>query len=113
VAGLDVCRAEAPGHQIRATVTADQYVVAAGVGATTQLLHQSLASAGLRNPHLGKRLTANVGTAMYAMFDKPIWPSDSGRPEPGVTQCFLVDRRMIEENGEVVEEPALENWFHF
>ena len=113
VQGVDVRRIEDSGCQTRTTIKAKQYVVAAGVGATTKLLSQSLHSAGLRNQNLGKRLSANVGTAVYAMFDKPIWPSGSGRPEPGVTQCFLVDRRMIEENGQMVEEPALENWFHF
>ncbi len=113
VHGVDVCRVEDSGHRIRSTITANQYVVSAGVGATTRLLSTSLHAAGLRNRHLGKRLTANIGTAVYAMFDKPIWPSDSGRPEPGVTQCFVVDKRMIEQDGQLVEEPILENWFHF
>ncbi|MFK8112708.1 MAG: GMC family oxidoreductase N-terminal domain-containing protein [Rubripirellula sp.] len=113
VKGVEVCRTEESGRRKNVTVTANEYVVAAGVGATTQLLGNALASARLRNRHVGKRLTANIGTAVYAMFDKPIWPSSSTRPEPGVTQCFLVDRRMVEENGEMVEEPALENWFHF
>ncbi|MEM6692805.1 MAG: GMC oxidoreductase, partial [Planctomycetota bacterium] len=110
---VDVIRKDECGTRIRSTVTADQFVVAAGVGSTTRLLHQSLSSSRLRNRNLGKRLNANVGTAMYAMFEKPILPSGSGRPEPGVTQCYLVDRRYIEEEGKMVEEPALENWFHF
>jgi choline dehydrogenase-like flavoprotein len=113
VCGLDVTRVEQCGRQVRHTVTANEYVVAGGVGATQRILASSLSAAGLRNRELGKRLTANIGTAIYAMFDKPIWPSDSGRPEPGVTQCFLVDRRMMEHDGKIVEEPALENWFHF
>ncbi|QEF98705.1 GMC oxidoreductase [Stieleria maiorica] len=113
VTGVDVTRVEDDGCRTRTTVTADQYVVAAGIGPTTRLIAQGLKSGGYRNRHLGKRFTANVGTAVYAMFDKPIWPSDSDRPEPGVTQCFLVDRRMVEKDGRVVEEPALENWFHF
>lgn len=113
VTGLDVTRVEDDGCRTRATVTADQYVVAAGTGPTTKLIAQGLKSAGYRNRNLGKRFTANVGTAVYAMFDKPIWPSDSDRPEPGVTQCFLVDRRMVERDGRIVEEPTLENWFHF
>ena len=113
VAGLDVCRVEA-GHRVRHyTVTADQYVVAAGAGASTKLIGHSMASVGLRNRHLGKRFTANVGTAVYAVFDKPIWPSTSGRPEPGVTQCFIVDERTVEQDGKLVKEPTLENWFHF
>lgn len=111
--GVDVCRVEDSGHRTRSTITANQFVVSAGVGATTKLLSQSLRSANLRNGNLGKRLTANIGTAVYAMFDKPIWPSASGRPEPGVTQCFVVDKRMIEQDGKMVEEPILENWFHF
>ncbi|QDV44172.1 GMC oxidoreductase [Stieleria neptunia] len=113
VTGVDVTRVEHDGCRTRATVTADQYVVAAGIGPTTKLIAQGLKSAGYRNRHLGQRFTANVGTAVYAMFDKPIWPSDSERPEPGVTQCFLVDRRMVERDGRIVEEPTLENWFHF
>ena len=113
VRSLSVTRTEPSGKRIHRQVTADEYVVTAGVGATNQLLSRGLAAAGLRNRNLGKRLTANIGTAIYAMFDKPIWPSDGKRPEPGVTQCFLVDRRMIEQNGQMVEEPALENWFHF
>lgn len=113
VEGLDVDRTDEQGCRTRATITADEYVVSAGVGATTALLSRSLADAQLRNRSLGKRLTANIGSAVYAMFDKPIWPSGSGRPEPGVTQCYLVDRRMVEENGKMVEEPTLENWFHF
>ena len=113
VQGVDVIRTEPCGHRRPTTVTADEFVVATGIGATTQLLSSSLASSGLRNRHLGKRLTANIGTAVYAMYDQPIWPSGSGNPEPGVTQCFLVDRRMIEQDGKMLEEPALENWFHF
>ncbi|WP_182870051.1 GMC family oxidoreductase N-terminal domain-containing protein [Rhodopirellula sp. JC639] len=113
VSGVDVTRVEDDGCHTQATITADQYVVAAGIGPTTKLVAQGLKSGGYRNRHLGKRFTANVGTAVYAMFDKPIWPSGSDRPEPGVTQCFLVDRRMVEKDGRMVEEPALENWFHF
>ena len=114
VDGVNVQRVEDDGCTTTSTIRANEYVVACGVGATTKILSQSLRSAGLSNRHLGKRFTANVGTAVYAMYDKPIWPSgSSSRPEPGVTQCFLVDRRMIEQNGQMVEEPALENWFHF
>ncbi|NNE00261.1 MAG: GMC family oxidoreductase [Pirellulaceae bacterium] len=113
VAGVDVSRVEEGGCRTNATIRAKEYVVAAGVGPTTSLLAQGLSSARSRNRHLGERLTANVGTAVYAMFDKPIWPSGSGRPEPGVTQCFLVDRKMVERDGQMLEEPALENWFHF
>lgn len=113
VQGVDVCRTEDSGCRKNVTVTANEYVVAAGVGPTTQLVGSALASARQRNCNIGKRLTANIGTAVYAMFDKPIWPSGSNRPEPGVTQCFLVDRRMMEHDGRMAEEPALENWFHF
>jgi choline dehydrogenase-like flavoprotein len=113
VSGVDVQRIEESGCRTNTTINANQFVVAGGVGATTKLLSQSMSAAGVHNKDLGKRLTANVGTAVYAMYDKPIWPTGSGRPEPGVTQCFLVDRRMIEQDGQMVEEPALENWFHF
>lgn len=102
------------GQVTKQSIAAKQFVVAAGVGATTKLLAQSIACAGLKNRDLGKRLTANVGSAVYAMFDKPIWPSAGKRPEPGVTQCYLVDRRsMVQPDGQMAEEPALENWFHF
>ena len=113
VVGLDVCRVEEDGSRTRATVTANEYVVAAGIGESTRLVAQGLRSGGYRNRHVGKRFTANVGTAIYALFEKPIWPSGTSRPEPGVTQCYLVDRRQVEHNGKIVEEPALENWFHF
>ena len=113
VDGVDVRRSEDSGQQTRTTIRADEYVVSAGVGQTTRLLSQALAGAGLRNKHLGQRLTANAGTAIYAMFEKPIWPSDTGFPEPGVTQCYLVEERYVERDGEMVKEPALENWFHF
>lgn len=113
VHGLDVCRADDRGHHQHATVTADEYVVAAGAGASAKLIQQSFHASGIRNRHLGHRFTANVGTAVYAVFDQPIWPSESGRPEPGVTQCYFVDRRKIERNGKIVEEPILENWFHY
>ena len=113
VSDLDVLHRHDCGRLQSLQVSADQYVIAAGVGATTRLLGQSLRHARLRNRALGQRLTANVGTAMYAMYDKPIWPSGSHNPEPGVTQCFLVERRMIEQDGKLLEEPALENWFHF
>ena len=83
VHGVDVSRVEESGHRTRSTITAKQFVVAAGVGASTKLLSQSFRSAQLRNRAIGKRLSANIGTAMYAMFDKPIWPSQSGRPETG------------------------------
>lgn len=98
----------------RRRIRAKQYVVAAGVGATASILRASLATACQSNRFLGTRLTANVGTAIYAMYDKPIVPAASERPEPGVTQCFVVERRMEEVNGRLVEvEPTLENWFHF
>ena len=113
VVGLDVCRTEESGHRTVSTVRANEYVVAAGIGASTKLVNDSLRAVGLRNQHLGKRLSANVGTAVYAMFDKPIWNGETQRPEPGVTQCFLVDRKTSEVDGRMVEEPALENWFHF
>ena len=112
--GVKVVRTDENGCRHQTTVTADQYVLAAGVGASTQLAARSLHRSGLRNRELGKRLTANIGTAMYALFDQPIWPSSTGQPEPGVTQCFLVDRRdMVQPDGTIKEEPALENWFHF
>ena len=113
VAGVDVERIEDCGQTARTTVCADEYVVATGVGQTTRLVGQGLALAGLNNQSIGQRLTANVGSVVYAMYDKPIWPSESGNPEPGVTQCYLVDERWVERDGKIVKEPALENWFHF
>jgi hypothetical protein len=71
VGGVEVTRTEDNGRCNRMTITADHYVVSAGVGSTTGLVSQSLSAAGLRNSNLGKRLTANIGTAVYAMFAKP------------------------------------------
>ena len=113
VHGVDVTHRHESGRNINSTIKADEYVVAAGIGASTRLVGTALASGRVKNRHLGTRLSANVGTAMYAMFDKPIWTGESERPEPGVTQCFLVDRKSFENNGQQLEEPALENWFHF
>ncbi len=113
VTGVDVERIEDNGCTTTATVCADEYVVTTGVGQTTRLIGQGLSCGGLSNRHIGQRLTANVGSVVYAMYDKPIWPSNSGNPEPGVTQCYLVDERWVERDGKVVKEPALENWFHF
>lgn len=110
---MDVQRTEDNGQVTTTTICADEYVVATGVGQTTRLVSQGLSLSGLSNQHVGQRLTANVGSVLYAMYDQPIWPSTSGNPEPGVTQCYLVDERWVERNGQVVKEPALENWFHF
>ena len=113
VAGVDVERIEDSGHRTCTTIHADEFVVATGVGQTTRLIGQGLNMSGLCNQHVGQRLTGNVGSVLYAMYDKPIWPSTSGNPEPGVTQCYLVEERWVERDGQVVKEPALENWFHF
>ncbi len=113
VSGVDVERIEDSGCKSSVTIRADQYVVSTGVGQTTKLVGQSLCQSGLSNRSVGKRLSANVGSVVYAMYDQPIWPSNSGRPEPGVTQCYLVEERWVERQGQVVKEPALENWFHF
>ena len=113
VAGVDVERIEDCGHTTTATVCADEFVVATGVGQTTKLVGQGLSLSGVGNQAIGQRLTANVGSVVYALYDKPIWPSKSGNPEPGVTQCCLLDERWVERDGKVVKEPALENWFHF
>jgi len=113
VSGVDVERIEDSGQITTATVCADEFVVSTGVGQTTRLVGQGLSLSGFSNRHVGQRLTANVGSVVYAMYDKPIWPSKSGNPEPGVTQCYLVDERWVERNGQIVKEPALENWFHF
>ena len=113
VHGVEVERIEDSGCKTTTSISANEYVVATGVGQTTKLVGQGLYHSGLSNPSVGQRLTANVGSVMYAMYDKPIWPSNSGYPEPGVTQCFLLEERWVERNGRIVKEPALENWFHF
>ena len=113
VSGVDVERIEDSGCKSAVTIQADEYVVSTGVGQTTKLVGQGLYQNGLSNRSVGKRLSANVGSVVYAMFDQPIWPSNSGYPEPGVTQCYLVEERWVERHGQVVKEPALENWFHF
>ena len=113
VAGVDVERVEEDGRTINTTVCADEYVVATGVGQTTRLVGQGMQLSGLNNRHLGQRFSANVGSVVYALYDQPIWQPGSSNPEPGVTQCYLVDERWVERDGQVVKEPALENWFHF
>ena len=110
---MDVERVEDNGQTINTTVCADEYVVATGVGQTTRLVAQGFHLSGINNRHLGQRHTANVGSVVYALYDKPIWKPGSVNPEPGVTQCYLVDERWVERDGKVVKEPALENWFHF
>ncbi len=95
-------------------VRAKQFVLAAGAVKSTNLLRQSLCASRLSVRGLGERFTANVGTALYAVYDQPILTPHGGPPEPGITQCFFVDRRTARrEDGRLVAEPALENWFHF
>lgn len=113
---LEDRRGAAPhGCGLRRTVAARKFVLAAGPVQSTNLLRRTLCCAGLRAPELGERLTGNVGTPVYAVFDKPIIPCEQqGLPEPGVAQCFLVDRKLAVVDGRVVVvEPDLENWFHF
>ena len=113
VQGVEVDRIDDCGHSTTTIVQANQYVVSTGVGPTTKLIAKGLSRSGLSNRHVGQRLTANVGSVVYAMFDKPIWPSGSRNPEPGVTQCYLLEERWVERKGKIVKEPAIENWFHF
>ena len=113
VNGVEVERVDDCGQCSTVAIQADQYVVSTGVGPTTKLIAQGLSHSGLSNRHVGQRLTANVGSVVYALFDKPIWPSGSKNPEPGVTQCYLLEERWVERNGQTIKEPAIENWFHF
>lgn len=98
----------------RRVIHADRFVLAAGAIASTNILRQSLCRVGLHARELGQRVTGNVGTPVYAVYDKPIWNGETERPEPGIAQCFIVDRRMEHVGGRRrAVEPTLENWFHF
>ena len=101
-----------PGPRLR--VRARQFVVAAGAVASTQVLQRTVHCSGRAIYGLGERFTANVVTPVYAVYDHPIHNGHSGRPEPGIAQCFFVERRKAMINGQVtVTQPALENWFHY
>ena len=106
------CEPNCPG-QVR-HVRARQFVLCAGVAASTKLLAGSLASHGLEVNGLGEGLNGNVGAAVVAVYDKPIYEGESERPEPGITQCFFVREREVQDpDGSLHKEPVLENWFHF
>lgn len=97
-----------PGRQVK--IKADTFVLAAGALASTAILRKSTQASRMHVRQLGQRLTANVGTVVYALFDKPVCSSSSLCPEPGVTQCFIVDSTKRDGH---TNEPVLENWFHF
>jgi choline dehydrogenase-like flavoprotein len=95
-------------------VRAKQFALCAGVVASTQLLRTSLHRCGLSVCGLGEGVSANVGAPVFAVYDQPIYTGESDRPEPGITQCFFVRERLVEDpDGTVHKEPILENWFHF
>jgi choline dehydrogenase-like flavoprotein len=101
-----------PGE--RKTIRAKQYALCAGVSQSTKLLQASLVNHGLVVDGLGAGLNGNVGAAVLAVYDQPIYTGDGDRPEPGVTQCFFVrEREARDPDGTVHKEPVLENWFHF
>jgi choline dehydrogenase-like flavoprotein len=107
-----------PGHPHRRRphlrIRARQFVLAAGPVASTNILRNTMRHGGFAIPHLGERLNANVATAVYGVYDKPIVDSAGSRPEPGITQVFFVERKQVTtQSGTQVVEPALENWFHF
>jgi choline dehydrogenase-like flavoprotein len=102
----------APGE--RKTIRAKQYSLCAGVVASTRLLQTSLGEHGLAANGLGEGLSGNVGGAVLAVYDQPIYTGQSDRAEPGITQCFFVREREVRDpDGTVHKEPILENWFHF
>lgn len=98
----------------QSVINADQFVLSAGPIASTKILQQSLACSTLNNRCLGSRFNGNVGTPVYAIYDKPIIDGEPDRPEPGVAQCFLVDEELDWSSGQPTTKlPALENWFHY
>jgi len=100
------------GRHLR--IRARQFVLAAAPVASTNILRSTMRHSGFTIPHLGDRFNANVGTAVYGVYDKPIIATTGGPPEPGITQVFFVERRQVTtESGTHVVEPVLENWFHF
>jgi hypothetical protein len=111
-------RSGASGHPRRRgpllRIRARQFVLAAGPVASTNILRNTMRHGGFAIPHLGERFNANVATAVYGVYDKPIVDSAGSRPEPGITQVFFVERKQVTtQSGTQVVEPALENWFHF
>lgn len=96
------------------SIRARQFVLAAGPIASTVILANTLHACGLRASGLGERLTANVVMPVYAFFPEPLPRLGEGIPEPGIAQCFYVDRRQEIVDGRLMTtEPAIENWFHF
>jgi choline dehydrogenase-like flavoprotein len=94
-------------------VRARQFVLAAGVIASTNILAESLRSHGLSSPGLGERFTGNVVMPIYAIYDKPL-PIGGDVPEPGITQCYFTKaEKRLESGRSVLVEPAIENWFHY
>lgn len=102
-----------PGRYRR--IKAKTFVLSAGVGASTQILNNtSRETPEVSAPGLGANLTANVITAVYAVYDKPLPLGAGGRPEPGIAQCYYVDETTTRtRDGRTIEEPVLENWFHY
>lgn len=108
-------RGLAPGCSgLRQIVRAKQYALCAGVVSSTKLLHTSLCNHGLAANGLGEGLNGNVGVPVFAVYDQPIYTGEGDRPEPGITQCFFVREREVQDpDGTIHKEPVLENWFHF
>lgn len=105
-------RSNCRGPHLR--IRAKQFVLAAGAVASTNILYNTARHNGLAIRGLGERFNGNVGTAVYGVYDKPIVDGVGSVPEPGITQVFFVERRRATgADGTVLEEPALENWFHF
>ena len=91
------------GRVNRRKIRAKKFVLAAGAYASTHIL---MATPYLKRlPHLGTRLTGNVGSPLIAIFGKPVRKEDSERPYPGIAQCVMVREDPKEET------PLLENWF--
>lgn len=99
-----------PRHRIKAHT----YVIAAGVGPSTKILADSVEATVWNIPGLGERLTGNVFSPVYALYDQPLFTGATERPEPGITQCYYVKKHTVQHpDGSQTEEPTLENWFHF
>ena len=96
------------------TINADQFVLSAGPVSSTRLLQESYRCAAISNCHLGSRFSGNVGSPVYALFQKPLINGSEGRPEPGIAQCFIATEELDWSSGKYrLTKPALENWFHY
>ncbi|MGE5344404.1 MAG: GMC family oxidoreductase N-terminal domain-containing protein [Acidithiobacillales bacterium] len=91
-----VC-ADLAGGDHEVAITADSFVLAAGPIAASNILRRSAFQ--ILSP-VGKNISANVVTPVFALLDHEILP---GEKNPGIQMCVFVDQ-----GGRL-----LESWFHY